>query len=80
MKVPGPDEPVGGAAADDGTNDEEVTTFAEDVEEEDGTAPTSETLPDDERNAIEELVREIEMSNRDRGPDEQISVSPLEVN
>jgi hypothetical protein len=78
--VPGPDEPVGGAAPDDGTNDEEVTPFAEDVEEEDGTAPTSETLPDDERDAIEELVREIETSNRDRGPDEQISVSPEEVN
>jgi hypothetical protein len=78
--VPGPDDPVGGAAADDEPNDEEVTTFAEDVEEEEGTAPTSETLPDDEKNAIEALVNEIETSNRDRGPDEQLSVSPLEVN
>jgi hypothetical protein len=77
--VPGPDDPVGGAAPDDGTNDE-VTTFLEDAEEEDLSAPDSETLPEEERQAQEDLVKEAESLNKDRGPDEQISVSPEEVN
>lgn len=77
--MPGPDDPVGDAAPDDGTNDE-VTTFLEDAEEEDLSAPDSETLPEEERQAQEDLVKEAESLNKDRGPDEQISVSPEEVN
>ena len=84
MKVPGPDEPVGGVAPDDGNDDDTTMLFdGEDVEasvSEDGTAPFSETYPEDEKQAIEDLVNEAETQNMDRAPDDQISTSPLEVN
>jgi NAD(P)-dependent dehydrogenase (short-subunit alcohol dehydrogenase family) len=80
IKVPGPDDPVGGAAADHETDDEEVTTFEDAVEEEDGSAPATETLPDEEKFAIDALVNEAVISNKDRGPDEQLPTSELEVN
>lgn len=71
--MPGPDEPVGGAAADRETDDEEVTTF-EDVEEEDTSAPTGLTLEPDEEADIARQVEEFRTNNAGKDPD------ALEVN
>jgi hypothetical protein len=72
--VPGPDDPVGGAAADHETDDEEVTTFAEDVEEEDESAPTGVKLGPEEEGDIARQVEEFRTNNAGREPTE------LEVN
>ena len=74
IKVPGPDDPVGGAAADHETDDEEVTTFAEDVEEEDESAPTGVKLGPEEEGDIARQVEEFRTNNAGREPTE------LEVN
>ena len=65
-------------AATDATPFEDV-----DVEEDiarDGEAPSGATLTSEENTAIEEQVAEIVNSNRGRGPGEQISVDPQDVN
>jgi thiamine biosynthesis lipoprotein ApbE len=71
--VPGPDDPVGGAAADRETDPQEVTTFAEDVEEADGTAPAGLTLEAEEEGDIAKQVEEFRSNNVGKDPD------PLEV-
>jgi hypothetical protein len=91
--VTGPDDPVGGPANDDdavphGESHDEAasgeTVFdGEDVEAhvaEDGTAPTGRTLEPEEAADIERQVTEILIANQGRGPGEQVSVSPEDVN
>jgi hypothetical protein len=46
----------------------------------DGEAPSGDTLTAEESAEIEKQVEEIVTSNRGRGPGEQISVDPEDVN
>jgi hypothetical protein len=48
--------------------------------DENGTAPTGPTLEADEEADIEEQVTAILIANQGRGPDEQVSVAPEDVN
>ncbi|HEV8172236.1 MAG TPA: hypothetical protein VGP91_01170 [Actinoplanes sp.] len=71
-----------GALADDMMA--EPTPFDDvDVEQDvarDGEAPSGDTLTAEETAEIEKQVEEIVTSNRGRGPGEQISVDPEDVN
>lgn len=81
----GPGDPGDGPVPEDTDSGEEPTTVFDDVDveadvERDGRAPTGETLEPDEAGDIEAQVAEIVSSNRTRGPAEQVSVSPEDVN
>jgi hypothetical protein len=80
--VTGPSDPVGGRANDDDAVPD-GESHGEDVEAhvgEGGTAPPGETLEAAEVDDIERQVTEIVTANQGRGPNEQVSVRPEDVN